>query len=145
MQNLIYLVQTDTTVGFASQNLKRLNMIKKSNADKKLIKTYCCFKEITKEIKIPKKFKKLIKKAKKTTFIYPDNIARRVVKEGEYQKFLEKFKWMYSTSANISGKDIDIKWAKGKADVIVFSESGFKANSASRIFKITKKKLLSIR
>ena len=132
-------------MGFASQNLKKLNTIKKSNTDKKLIKTYCCFKEAIKDIRVPKRFKKLIRKANKTTFIYPDNIARRVVKEGNYQKFLEKFKWMYSTSANISGKDIDIKWAKEKADVIVFSEGGFKANSVSKIFKITKKKLLSIR
>jgi tRNA A37 threonylcarbamoyladenosine synthetase subunit TsaC/SUA5/YrdC len=145
LQNLVYLIQTDTTVGFASQNLKKLNAIKKSNTNKKLIKTYCCFKEAIKDIRVPKRFKKLIRKANKTTFIYPDNIARRVVKEGNYQQFLEKFKWMYSTSANISGKDIDINWAKEKADVVVFDKDGFKTSSASKIFKITKKKLVKIR
>ena len=143
MRSFVYLIQTDTTVGLVSKDEKRLNKIKQSQKNKKLIRTYCCFKEALKDIRAPKKFRKKIRRSPHTTFIYPDLIARRVVFEKSYKDFLARFGWMYSTSANLSQKDIDINWAKEVCDVIVGDE--FIKKNPSAIFKITKKRLIKIR
>jgi len=145
LKNLIYLIQTDTTVGLVSQNSNKLTILKKRPKDKKFIKTYCCFKELKKETRIPKKFRRTIRNSKKTTFVYPDNIARRVVFDGSYKEFLNKFLWVYSTSANISTKDIDLAWAINNADVVVTTPEGFEKRTVSMIFKIGKNRLVRLR
>ena len=138
-QNNIYLTQTDTTVGFLSQDFKKLNQIKNRNINKKVLIEVDSLKTLKKFTRVPKKFKKQVRRAKKTTFIYPNGNSFRVVKDEVHLRFLKKFKWMYSTSANLSGEKFDKSWAIKQADIIVEDKKGLFEGEASKIYKIRKK------
>ena len=134
--NKIYLTQTDTTVGFLSQDYKKLNKIKKRKINKKILIEVDSLNTLKNFTRVPNKFKKRVRRAKKTTFIYPKGESFRIVKDKRHLEFLQKFKWMYSTSANLSGEKFDKKWAVKMADIIVEDKEGFFEGEASRIYKI---------
>jgi tRNA A37 threonylcarbamoyladenosine synthetase subunit TsaC/SUA5/YrdC len=143
--NKIYLVQTDTTVGFLSQNREKLNKIKNRKSDKPVLREVDSFKTLKNFVRAPNKYKKMIRRAKKTTFIYPNGESFRVVKDNTHLEFLKKFKWMYSTSANKTGERFDERWAREKADIIVEDKRGFFEGEASKIYKINNKRIKKIR
>ncbi|MDR2100401.1 MAG: Sua5 YciO YrdC YwlC family protein [Campylobacteraceae bacterium] len=140
---MIYLVQTDTTVGFLSKDMKALNTAKSRPLDKPCILCSASFRELG--VKVPRRYKNLVRRAKKTTFIISNGLSFRVVKEGAHAAFLKKMGAMYSTSANETNKRFDIDFAKSKADVIVEDERGFFEGAPSMILKLGKKKLKKIR
>ena len=78
-------------------------------------------------------------RSKKTTFIFPNGESFRVVRGSRHLEFLKKFKWMYSTSANLHGKRFNEKWAREAADVIVEDKRGFVEGKASNISLATTK------
>ncbi len=136
----IYLVQTDTTVGLASQNKEALRNAKERAENKPFIITVAGCGELKKLTRVPRKKRKLVRRAKKTTFVYPHkNLAVRVVQDGSYYEFLKLFGWMYSTSANEAGKGFDLSFAKGVADEIVGAEDYLKEGKASKIILLAKK------
>jgi tRNA A37 threonylcarbamoyladenosine synthetase subunit TsaC/SUA5/YrdC len=94
---------------------------------------------------VPRAYKKRVRRAKKTTFIYPNKESFRVVKDKRHLEFLKKFSWMYSTSANKTGESFDEKWAREIADVIVEDKNGFFEKEASKIYKLGRKKIKRIR
>ncbi len=141
----IYLTQTDTTVGFLSQDYKKLNKIKKRPFNKKILIEVDSLNTLKKFSRIPKRFKKQVRRAKKTTFIYPKGESFRVVKDEKHLEFLKKFKWMYSTSANLTGQKFDKEWAISKADVVVEGKEGLFEGEASKIYKINNYKIKKIR
>ncbi len=143
--NKIYLTQTDTTVGFLSQDYKKLNKIKKRVLNKKILIEVDSLNTLKNFTRVPDKFKKQIRRAKKTTFIYPNGNSYRVVKDERHLEFLQKFKWMYSTSANLSGEKFDKKWAFKMSDIIVEDKEGFFEGEASSIFKINNYKIKRVR
>jgi tRNA A37 threonylcarbamoyladenosine synthetase subunit TsaC/SUA5/YrdC len=57
----------------------------------------------------------------------------------------DRFKWMYSTSANESGKHFDEKFAKSKADIFVIDNIGYFEAKPSKIIKLYKKGLKRLR
>jgi len=143
--NKIYLTQTDTTVGFLSQNKEKLNTIKNRPKNKKILKEVDSLNTLKKFTRVPKEHKKRVRRAKKTTFIYPNGESFRVVRDIRHLEFLRKFKWMYSTSANLHGQKFDEKWARDKADIIVEDKRGLYEGEASRIYKLGKRKIKRIR
>ena len=142
--NKIYLVQTDTTVGFLSQNKENLNKIKGRKKSRKILREVDSFETLKSFVRVPNKFKKVVRNAKKTTFIYPNEESFRVVKDERHLEFLKKFKWMYSTSANKTGCKFDEKWAREQADIIVEDKEFFEGET-SRIYKLSKDKIKKIR
>ncbi|MDR1460237.1 MAG: Sua5 YciO YrdC YwlC family protein [Campylobacteraceae bacterium] len=140
---MIYLAQTDTTVGFLSKEQKLLNIVKKRPLDKSCIFCSTSFKGIV--ARVPNEHKKFVRRAKKTTFILPNSFSFRFVKEGAHVIFLRKTGALYSTSANLTGQSFDIDFAKQKADIIVEDSRGFFESKPSIIIKIGKKKLKKIR
>lgn len=143
--NPVYLAQTDTTVGFLSKDFKKLNKIKKRPVNKKVLIEVDSLNTLKKFIRVPDKFKKHIRRAKKTTFIYPDGNSFRLIKDENHLEFLRKFKWMYSTSANLSGENFDKSWAFGQADIIVEDKRGFFEGEPSTIYKINNCTIKKIR
>ena len=143
--NKIYLTQTDTTVGFLSKNYKRLNQIKHRNINKKVLREVDSLTTLKMFVRVPNKFKKRVRRAKKTTFIYPSGNSFRVIKDETHLRFLKKFKWMYSTSANLSTQKFNKKWAINQADVIVENKCGFFEGKASSIYKVNNFKIKKIR
>ena len=143
-RNKIYLTQTDTTVGFLSNDFKKLNIIKNRSILKKVLIEVDSFKSLKKLTRIPKKYKKIIRNSKKTTFIYPNKKSYRVIFDKKHLNFLKKFNFLYSTSANITGKSYDESKAIKLADIIVYNDT-FKENTPSKIYKITNQKIKKIR
>lgn len=141
--DLIYLVQTDTTVGLLSQDREKLNRVKKRGINQKVLREVESLKTLQDFSRVPKRFRRRVRRAKKTTFIIKEE-AFRVV-SGEHLNFLRKFKWMFSTSANETGKSFEKEWAIQKADVIVIDKRGLFEGEASTILKVNNSKLKKIR
>jgi tRNA A37 threonylcarbamoyladenosine synthetase subunit TsaC/SUA5/YrdC len=142
---LVYLVQTDTTAGFLSQNSFKLANSKQRSQKQPFISCVDSLKTLQEFGRIPQKFKNQIRRSQKSTFIYPNNQAIRVVKDALHVEFLQKIHWTYSSSANLTKKSFDMNYAKQKADIIVEDSRGFFEDTPSRIYKIYKTKLRRLR
>lgn len=140
---MIYLAQTDTTAGFLSKDLKALNTLKNRDENTPCLITTARFYELKKLVRVPSSLKNLVRRAKKTTFIYPNSKAVRVVKEHEHCRFLSQFSWLYSTSANPHGQPFDENWAIKQADKIIGNK--FFEGEASKIYKVSRLKRKKIR
>ncbi|AQW86731.1 threonylcarbamoyl-AMP synthase TsaC [Campylobacter pinnipediorum subsp. caledonicus] len=132
---MIFLAQTDTTAGFLSKNANEINKIKNRQLDKPCVITTSKFKILSELTRVPNKFKNRIRKSKKTTFLYPNLKAIRVIKDGRHSNFLDLHGWMFSSSANLHEKPFDEAWARSVADVVV--DENFKNNSPSKILKVS--------
>ncbi len=138
----VYLVQTNTTVGFLSQNLSKLNEIKKRDKNKKFLKVVSDFNLLP---RIPKIHKKRVRRTpNKNTYIIK-NEAYRVILEPHHREFLNKFKWMYSSSANESGKNFDEEFAINNADILLIDKRGYFESTPSKIYKLSKNKIKRLR
>lgn len=145
-QNLIYLVQTDTTVGFSSSSDEKLSSLKQRPITKKILNTVDSFSTLNKNTRIPKNFRKKVRNSKKTTFIYPNGMSFRVVeKSSKFYDFIHKFGVLYSTSANKTGKNFDKNFAILNTEVIVEDNRGFCETKASTIIKLAKKSYKKLR
>jgi tRNA A37 threonylcarbamoyladenosine synthetase subunit TsaC/SUA5/YrdC len=144
--SLIYLTQTDTTVGFLSQNDKKLCGAKQRDNNQKILQVVDKYETLNKLVRVPQKYKKFIRRARTTTIIYPNGLAFRVVdKNSSHQNFLLKFNIMYSTSANKTKNDFNIQYAVDKSDILVYKKNDYMEKQASKILKITKSKMKKIR
>ncbi len=118
--SLVFLTSTDTTVGFISQNADRLTAIKQRPPHKHYIKAIDSLKTLKAHTRIPSFHKNRIRRSHKTTFIMPNGHSYRVVKAAEHLLLLSRLKWAYTTSANLSGKSYDERFAQEAADVTVY-------------------------
>jgi tRNA A37 threonylcarbamoyladenosine synthetase subunit TsaC/SUA5/YrdC len=143
--NKIYLTQTDTTVGFLSQDKKKLNAIKNRPLNQAVLREVDSLDTLKQFVRVPNRFKNKVRRAKKTTFIYLNGESFRVVKDKRHLEFLKKFKWMYSTSANVHKKSFDKKWAFERADIVVEDKEGFFEGKPSKIIKLGKKRCKRLR
>lgn len=141
----IVLTQTDTTVGFISQNREKLYEVKSRANDKPFIQVYSSLYCLLKNNhRIPQNKKQLIRRAKKTTFIVK-NKAFRIAKSSLNSQFLRNLEWNYSTSANESGRNFNLEFCEDKADIIIQDKNGLHENSSSSLFKINNSKRVRIR
>ncbi len=145
MKEPIYLVQTDTTVGFLCKNEKKLNLAKKRDENTPCIQVMSKFSSLKSIARVPNRYKNMVRKSKKTTFIYPNKKSVRVVKDCPHEKFLNVHGAMFSTSANITKHGFDSEYARGVADIIEEREGGFFETSASKIYKISHQKIIKVR
>lgn len=144
--SLVYLVQTDTTVGFSSSNDEKLSIVKQRPKSKKILHTVDSFKTLQEHTRVPKKFRKRVRNSKKTTFIYPNGKSFRVIpKEDEFYSFIYKFNTLYSTSANLTSKNFELDFALKNSDIIVYTKDGFSEKISSSIYLLKKDKLNRIR
>jgi len=142
----VYLVQTDTTVGFSSSSDEKLTNIKQRPNSQKMLQTVDSFKTLNSFTRVPKEHRKKVRHSKKTTFIYPNGNSYRVIfQDSNFYNFIKKFKSLYSTSANLTGKNFDEIFAKEKSDVIVYTKDNFNETTASTIYKLSKIKKKKIR
>jgi tRNA A37 threonylcarbamoyladenosine synthetase subunit TsaC/SUA5/YrdC len=141
----LFLVQTETTVGFLSQNSEKLANSKNRSKKQPFIRCVDSLKTLQEFTRVPRKFKNRLRRQKQTTFVYPNGEALRVVKDKEHLKFLKKLKWAYSSSANLTTKNFEENFAKQKADIIVEDDRGFFESSPSSIIKINTKRARRLR
>lgn len=67
---MLYLAQTDTTAGFLSKDEREINKAKGRALQTPCILTMSSLKELVSLVRVPKAHKNLVRKAKKTSFIY---------------------------------------------------------------------------
>lgn len=140
-QDSIFLAQCDTTAGLLSKNPKILNLCKSRPKSQPLLIESSHLSGLKKLVRVPNKHKNTIRKAKNSTFIYPNGKAVRVVKDRLHSRFLLDFQMLYSTSANPTGKSFSKQWAYEVCDVIVCDKRGFKESSPSKMYKINRCKI----
>ena len=139
------LAQTDTTVGFLSQDAQNLYEIKSRKTSKPFIKVYQNFKTFLDDgNRVPTSKKNLVRRSKKTTFIVK-NRAFRVAKIVLESKLLRDNSWYYSTSANRAGENFDIDFCESKADIVIEDKKGLSENSSSSLIKINNIKKSKLR
>ena len=140
MDNKIFLCSTDTTIGFICKNKAALDRAKNRAANKKYIRALPNLRAISK--RVPKRFKKYVRRAKKTTFIIDKDYSFRVIRNKHHNLLINRLGWAYTTSANKSGEEFDLEFAISKADIIVYP---LKNGKPSTIYKLFKRKLKRIR
>nr|WP_321266165.1 hypothetical protein [uncultured Sulfurimonas sp.] len=141
----IVLTQTDTTVGFLSQDATKLQEIKKRELTKPFIKVYKNFKTLLAcGHRIPNNYKNTLRRSNKTTFIVK-NRAFRVANTSLNSQLLRDLTWSYSTSANESSKNFNRVFCIEKADIIIEDKEGLKENASSSLFILNHKKRKKIR
>jgi tRNA A37 threonylcarbamoyladenosine synthetase subunit TsaC/SUA5/YrdC len=131
--NKIFLTQTDTTVGFLSQDAQRLVEIKGRAGDKPFLKVYAELKKLSHDIRVPLLHKQRVRHSKKTTFIVK-NQAFRYVSDPKHAALIKPYGWLYSTSANESGKSYESNFCRAVSDIIIEDYRGLHEQSASKIF-----------
>lgn len=139
----VFLTQTDTTIGFISQNAERLTEIKQRPPHKYYIQALDSLETLKCFTRIPTRHKKRVRRAEKTTFIMPNGHSYRVIRDTHHLLLLNRLKWAYTTSANLSNAPYDETFAREKADVIV--EPLTAAAEPSRIVKLGKRTKKRIR
>lgn len=143
-KNMVFLAQTDTTVGFLSHNEIKLNKIKKRDDNKPCIE--CLTSLHVRNMRIPEKYKNYARRAQKITFILKNGYSFRVVKDTAHKNFLNKFGgFMYSTSANKTDDSFDLLFCLKTANIIVEDDRGLVENQASKIIKLGRKRARKIR
>ena len=119
LKNLVFLTQTDTTIGFVSQNAEKLTQIKQRPPHKHYIKALPSLKTLKSFTRVPNSHKNRVRRSKKTTFIMPNGHSYRVVQDTHHLLLLNRLGWAYTTSANLSSEAYDESFAKENADVII--------------------------
>jgi len=141
----LYLVQTDTTVGFLSQNSAKLSHVKNRPLSKAFVTVHADFKNFKMMKKrIPNVHKAYARAAKRTTFV-TKNRASRIVTTSAHHSFLKPFGWFYSSSANESGEAFEDSYARKVAEIIVEDHCGFQQSQPSKILKLSTKRKVRLR
>lgn len=141
---MLYLSQSDTTAGFLSLEEKEINSAKERGRKKVLLEVDSLH-TLKNFVRVPQKHKNRVRRAKKSTFIYPNLKACRVVKDEWHLRFLHSFKWMYSSSANPSGEGFCLDFAMQKAQVIIQDKRGIFESLPSKIYKLSQTQIKRIR
>ena len=145
LKEIVFLTQTDTTIGFVSQNAARLTEIKQRPPHKHYIKALPSLQKLKTFTRIPERHKNRVRRAKRSTFIFPDGHSYRIIRDTDHLQLIQKLGWAYTTSANISGKLYDREFAEDAADVIVKFPTKKSRKNASQIFKLNNIKIKRIR
>lgn len=142
----VYLAQTDTTVGFLSSDDKKLAAIKQRPTSQKILQVVDSFATLNQKVRVPKNYRKMVRKAKQTTFIYPNKESYRVVdKKSAHHAFVKKFQCLYSTSANKTSHTFDKEFAYEHSDVIVEDKNQLFETKSSQIIKFSCNRIQKLR
>jgi len=135
----IVLVQTDTTVGFISQNHEKLAQIKSRPINKPFIRVI----NSSQNLRIPNKYKNLVRRSKQITFIV-NNQAFRISNKIKASQIIRNLSWHYSTSANQTNKNFNREFCEQNADIIIETVDGLQELNSSSLIKLnnhTKRRL----
>ena len=143
LKDKVFLTQTDTTIGFVSQDTKKLTQIKQRPPRKHYIKAVNSLQTLTTFTRVPQKHKNRVRRSKKTTFIMMNGQSYRVIQDEHHLLLLNRLKWAYTTSANLSDQPYDENFTKKVADVII--EPLNQTHISSSIYKLGKQTMKRIR
>jgi len=143
-RELVYLTQTDTTIGFVSQNSHQLDSIKQRPNHKRYITALPSLHTLKSHTRVPNIHKNRVRRAKHSTFIFTNMNSYRIIRDRYHLLLLDRLGWAYTTSANPSNKPYDEKFATKSADVIISSNHPNSTNPSS-IYRLGKNRLIRVR
>ena len=132
----IVLAQTDTTVGFLSQDSVSLAQLKGREEGKPFLKVFASLNLLQSTVRVPLKYRSWVRHGRHTTFVIK-NQALRYVSDTTHSRLIQKYGWLYSTSANESGREYDRNFCITHSDHIIEDSRGFNSSSPSKIFRLT--------
>ncbi len=141
----VFLTPTDTTIGFISKSSSCLDIVKKRPSDKEYITALSSLEKLKSLTRVPQKYKNQVRRANRSTFIFPNGNSYRLVKNIQHKNLIDKLEETYTTSANISGEEYNKIFAEDNADIIISFSKLNKNSEASNIFRITIKSIKRIR
>ncbi len=140
-KDLVFLAQSDTTVGFGSQSRLRLDLIKSRSSGKHYI---TAITSLALAPRVPQKYKNLVRRSKKITFVV-NGRSFRLTHLTPTSAYLRGFAWYYTTSANRSTESFDREFCFANADLIVEDSRGLKESRSSSIIKLGTRRLKKLR
>ena len=140
----LYLTQTDTTIGYVSQDPNKIDKAKQRKPNKHYIQVVNSLETLKTFSRVPNKHKNRVRRAKRTTFIMPNGLSFRVVTDTEHNLLLDRLGWVFSSSANLSGAEYDETYARDNAEVIL-SFPKARNGKASTIYKLSQTNMRLIR
>jgi len=140
----VVLIQNETTAGLVCRSETVLGQVKPRQG-KHFLATVPTLAQLREEVRVPDRWKKWVRRGKKTTFIYSKNSAVRVIFSGSYHDFLIQFGKCFATSANAPGETFDREWGWQKADWIVEREEGIREGKPSKVVRLGKKAVRRLR
>ena len=143
LKDKVFLTQTDTTIGFVSQDAKKLTQIKQRPPHKHYIKAVNSLQTLKTFTRVPQKHKNKVRRSKKTTFIMGNGQSYRLIQNQHHLLLINRLKWAYTTSANLSDQPYDEAFTRDVADVII--EPLKQTNLSSSIYKLGKQTIKRIR
>ena len=143
LKDKVFLTQTDTTIGFVSQNPDRLTNIKQRSPYKYYIKAVNSLFTLKSFTRIPSAHKNTLRRSQRTTFIVPDGNSYRVVYDKHHLLLLNRIKWAYTTSANLSSEAYDEDFARESVDIVI--EPLTQNIQPSKMYKLGKHSIKRIR
>ncbi|MCX6074440.1 MAG: hypothetical protein NTY39_08985 [Campylobacterales bacterium] len=132
----LILTQTDTTVGFLSQDGSLLSKIKGRESGKPFLKVFASLADLQTSLRVPIRYRRTVRHARKTTFVIK-NQAVRYINDGIHSRLIQKYGWLYSTSANESGKEYDRDFCIAHSDIRIEDRRGFFPTEPSSIYRLT--------
>ena len=132
----VILAQTDTTIGFLSQDSADLVRLKGREEGKPFLKVFASLSTLQANIRIPLKYRTWVRHAQRTTFVIK-NQAVRYVSDPFHALLIQKHGWLYSTSANQSGCAYNRDFCVTHSDIIVEDSRGFFSSSPSKIYRLS--------
>jgi len=144
MKTSLYLTPTDTTMGFVSQDSLKIDKAKNRKPNKHYIRVVNSLETLKTFTRVPQKHKNRVRRSTQTTFIMPHGESFRVVKGTKHNLLLDRVKWFYSSSANLSGAKYNELYAKKMSEVIVSFPNG-NSGEPSKIYRLGHGVIKSIR
>lgn len=141
MRDALFLTDTDTTIGFVSKESKAIDRAKSRQKDKKYIEALGSLKHLRK--RVPKQFRRVARRAKKSTFVISQEYSFRIVKDKRHNLLMDRLESAFTSSANKSAQEYNFEYAYEHADIIIFPLGV--DSKPSKIFKIGKQKIKKIR
>jgi tRNA A37 threonylcarbamoyladenosine synthetase subunit TsaC/SUA5/YrdC len=143
MRESLILTDTDTTTGFVSQDSQKIDQAKKRPPYKHYIRAVNSLKTLKEFTRVPNLHKNRVRRAKKSSFIIKSN-SFRVIKGTKHNLLLDRLKWVYSSSANLSGEPFDRGYAESVADIVIF-EPDIRASNPSKIYRLNGRNIKKVR
>lgn len=140
----LILAQTDTTIGFLCEQQTPIDKAK--NRHKLTLREARDFQTLRLVVRVPKAHRRLVRRARHTSFVYPNGCGVRVVaSDSPHQSLLHYYPLLFSSSANMHTKHFDPHYAVQMCDMYVLDSRGWRECKPSSIVRLGKHKKQKIR
>jgi tRNA A37 threonylcarbamoyladenosine synthetase subunit TsaC/SUA5/YrdC len=142
-ENPVILSETDTAIGFLSQNPSSLDRVKQRAEGMRYITALPSLRALNGRCRVPLVHRKRVRRERGTTFIFPCGDSYRVISDDRHLLLIKRFGWMFTTSANLTGEPYDRDYAISVADIVIHPVE--RNSSPSTIYRLGRRRVRRLR